>query len=137
MKSMTMGLLAATLTACATGYQPTYYFNEVQVVNLSGAPIRDVDWQVVGSNRSQRCDEVAMYAMCHDRFGKRRYPQQGIELGWTGADGERRSETPAPHVPAFFSTAFALRIVLEIDPDGRVKAFYEQDEPGRGSLFDI
>jgi hypothetical protein len=132
-------LLAACcfIGACSSGYHPLYYFNEVQVVNLSGEEIRDVSLRVVDSGKRLDCEEVAKFAMCHDRFGRKRYPQQGLELSWTQADGSRGSDTPNPHVPAYFSPSLALRIVIEIGQDGSVKAFYEQEEPGRGTMFDI
>lgn len=120
------------ISACATGYNPRYYFNEVQVVNLAGATIEDVSLRVNESRITLACSEVLKFAMCHDRFGRRYYPQQGIELSWTHKDGSRRSEFANPHVPVFFPRSFPLRIVLEIAEDGSVKTFYEQDEPGRG-----
>lgn len=122
--------------ACVSGYNPAYYFNEVQVVNLSGAGIRDVSLRVIDSSKVLSCAEVAKFAMCHDRFGRKPYPQQGVELSWTHVDGSRRTDTPNPHVAAYYSPAFALRIVLEIAEDGSVKTFFEQEEPGRGTLFD-
>jgi hypothetical protein len=125
------------MTACATGYNPRYYFNEVQVVNLAGATIQDVSLQVVNSSRALDCAEVVKFAMCADRFGRKYYPQQGVELGWTHPDGSRKSENPNPAIPAFFASAIPLRIVLEVREDGTVKAFYEQDEPGRDGVFDI
>ena len=131
-------LLAACclIGACSSGYQPLYYFNEVQVVNLSEDGIREVSLRVVDSGIGLNREQVAKFAMCHDRFGRKRYPQQGLELSWTQADGSRGSDNPNPHVPAYFSPALALRIVVEIGQDGGVKAFYEQEEPGRGTLFD-
>ena len=136
MKSITIVLLAMVTVACAGGYHPNYYYNEVHVVNLSGATIRDVDWRIVGTDRSRLCAEVAMHAMCYDRFGRRRYPHQGIDLVWKHPDGGSKAETVNPHVPAYFSTAFPLRIVAEINPDGSVETFYEQDEPDGTILFD-
>ena len=128
--------LTLLLTACVSGYNPTYYFNEVQVVNLTGGTINDVSLRVVDSPKSLACGEVLKFAMCADRFGKRRYPQQGIDLSWTHPDGSRKAETFGPGVPAFFSSAFPLRIVVEIDEEGAVKPFYEQEEPGRDGFFD-
>ena len=119
---------ALLLGACVSGYNPGYFFNEVQVVNLTGGTITDVSIRVIGSEKSLACDEVYNFAMCDDRFGKRRYPQQGIELGWTHPDGSRRSESFGPGVPVYFSSSFPLRIVVEIDADGAVKPFYEQEE---------
>jgi hypothetical protein len=41
-----------------------------------------------------------------------------------------------PEIPAYFPSSFPLRVVIEIREDGSVKAFYEQEEPGRnGGIF--
>ena len=135
MKKLIALLACCLMTACAGGYNPSYYFNEVQVVNLTGATITDVSWQVVNSPKALSCPEVAKFAMCAERFPKRRYPQQGIEVSWTEADGGRKSNMPNPSVAAYFSTPFPLRVVMELNEDGSVKAFYEQDEPGRDGFY--
>ena len=135
MKKLIVLLACGLMTACATGYNPRYYFNEVQVVNLTGATITDVSWLVVNSPKALSCPEVAKFAMCAERFPNRRYPQQGIELSWSHADGSRKSNMPNPPVAAYFLTAFPLRIVMELSEDGSVKAFYEQDEPGRDGFY--
>ncbi len=119
-----------------TGYNPNYYFNEVQAVNLSGATVEDVIIRVVNTQKTLSCAEVARYAMCDERFGRRRFPQQGIELSWTHPDGSRKSEMLSPSIPVTYSPGFPLRIVMEIREDGSVKLFYEQEEPGGGVLFD-
>ncbi len=128
--------LSMLLTACISSYNPSYYYNEVQVVNLSGGIINDVSLRVVDS-RSLACEEVLKNAMCDERFGKRRYPQLGIELAWTHPGGERRADSFSPSIPAYYSTSFPLRIVMEVNEDGSVKSFYEQEEPGRDGIFDM
>ena len=128
---------AALLTACATGYNPRYYFNEIQVVNQTGATITDVSLRVVNSPQSVACEELAKFAMCADRFGKRIYPQQGLELAWTDAGGNRQTDSSNPGIPAYFAPAFPLRVVLEIKPEGIVEAFFEQEEPGRDGMFTL
>ena len=135
MKKLTILFASAFISACVTGYSPSYYFNEIQVVNLTGASIQDVSLRMSGSPKALSCSEVARFALCDDRFGKRFYPQQGIELSWTHPDGSRKSDTLNPAIPAFFSASFPLRIVLELLEDGSVKAFYEQEEPGRDAPF--
>lgn len=137
MKKSIILLACGFMTACVSGYNPGYYFNEVQVVNLTGATIEDVNLQVINSAQAISCPEVAKFAMCADRFGKKFYPQQGLELGWSHPDGSRKSDSPSPAIPAFFASAIPLRIVLEVREDGTVKAFYEQDEPGRDGVYDI
>jgi len=135
MKKLVTMLACGLMTACAISYNPSYSFNEVQVVNLTGATITDVRWQVINSSKALSCPEVAKFAMCADRFPYRRYPQQGIELSWNHVDGSRKSNMPNPPVPAYFLTSFPLRIVMELSEDGNVKAFYEQDEPGRDDFY--
>lgn len=135
MKNLMLLVAGGFLSACATSYNPGYYFNELQVVNLTGATIRDVSLRMNASAKTLNCVEVANFALCDDRFGKRRYPQQGIELSWTHPDGSRKSNTLNPDIPAFLSAAFPLRIVIEVLEDGGVKAFYEQEEPGREGLY--
>jgi hypothetical protein len=136
MKKIVISIASCLLAACVNGYNPYYYFNEVQVVNLTGATIKDVSWQVVNSPKALSCPEVAKFALCADRFPKRRYPQQGIELSWTQADGSEKSAMPNPAIPVYFRSAFALRVVMEVGEDGTVEAFYEQDEPSRGGFYD-
>ncbi len=131
MKKQLMVMLSLATVACVTGYNPRFYFNEVQVVNLSSAIIEDVRVGFVDSPRRLDCEEVAKHAMCADRFNRRYYPQQGIELSWIHTDGGRKSGLFTPAIPVTFNAAFALRIVMEINADGSVKSFYEQDDPGR------
>ncbi len=135
MKKLTVLILSCLSVACTKGYNPTYYFNEVQVVNLSGATIEDVAASVAGTEKNISCEKVAKNAICYDHFGKRRYPQQGIELSWIHGDGSRKSEVQTPRIPAFFSPAFPLRLMLEINEAGLVKVYYQQEEPGDGILY--
>jgi len=136
MKKLILIVLSLSTLACATGYNPRYYFNEVQAVNLTSAMITDVAVGVAGSPKTLACEEVAKNAMCADRFAKRLYPQQGIELSWTHTDGSRKSDSFAPAIPVTYNSAFALRIVMEVNADGSVKPFYEQDEPSGFIIFD-
>lgn len=135
MKTLQVVLTSLLFSGCVTGYNPSYFYNEIQVVNLSGETIADVNLRVGGSGRTLACAEVKSNAMCSERFGKRRYPQGKLDLSWTGGDGKRRSQQAAPSAPAYFPSAFALRVVMEIKPDGSINAFFEQDEPGRDDGF--
>lgn len=138
MKKLIVLLPALFAAGCVSGYDPTYFFNEIQVVNLTGATIEDVSVLVANSAKTLNCDEVAKNALCNERFGKRRYPQQGIELSWVHADGSRMSERVNPPIPLTFSPAFALRVMLEIDQNGALNSYFEQEEPGRdGGLFTL
>ena len=131
MKKLTLLLLALTSVACATGYNPDYSYNEIQVVNLTGATITQVNLRVGGTDRTLSCEEVLKNALCADRFGRRSYPQQLLDLSWVHGDGQQMSQQVAPEISIYFSPAFALRIMLEISENGTVKTYVEQDEPNR------
>ena len=132
-----MALGGLVLAGCATGsYSPFYFYNEVHVHNLSGGSIADVNVVVGQNGRSFYCDQVNQNALCDDRFGKRRYYQDGIELSWTHPDGSRKTETMNPNIPIYFVSGVPLRVIIEVLEDGSVKPYFEQDEPGRdGGVF--
>ena len=130
MKKLIILISCIATAACATGYNPTYRFNEIQVVNLSGSTIGDVGVRVIDSEKTLSCDEVANNAICDDRFGMRLFPQQGIELSWTHPDGNRKSEVLNPGIPVTLQPATPLRIVMEVNEDGSVNPFFEQESRG-------
>ncbi len=129
-------LLAAVVSAgCATGgYNPSYRINQLQVYNQTGGTIRNVDVQVLESEKRNSCETVNNHALCDKRFGSRPYPQQGVQLSWDHTDGSRKTEIFNPPIPIYFNNSFPLRIVMEIDANGVVDPYYEQDEPS-GSFF--
>ena len=128
MKKVSILIISFLSVACASnGYNPSYVFNQLQVVNLTESTITDVDLQIGGSDRSVSCDEVAKNAVCNKYFGKRRYPQQVNVMNWTDADGTPRSQQMSPKIAAYFSVGNAMRLVVEIHEDGSVKPIFEQD----------
>ena len=131
MKKLSILLFSVLTVACVTGYNPTYYFNEIQVVNLSAATISKVNLRITGSDKTLSCDEVAKNALCHDHFGRRPYPQQVLDLSWTHGDGSQKSQQLTPRIAAYFSPGRPLRLMLEINEDGSVKPFIEQDSSFR------
>lgn len=135
MKKLIILFAAGLISGCVTGHHPSHYFNEVQVVNLAGESIQDISLRVLASPKVLNCAAVAKFAMCYDHFGRWRYPQQGLELSWTHPDGSRKTDTLNPRIPAYYSSTFPLRIVMEVQEDGSVNAFYEQEEPGGGGIF--
>lgn len=124
--SLVVGLL---LAGCATGYNPSYRFKQIEVVNLSGGALQNLSWNVVGSGQTKTCGEVPSKTVCGEYFAQRNYPRAGIELSWTHVDGERKSEVINPSVPGYFYTGLPLRIIVEINPDASLRAYYDQDTP--------
>lgn len=130
MKILSILLLALTGVACATSHKPTYFYNEIQVVNLTGGTITDVNLRIGGSERTLNCDQVLKNTLCNDRFGKRRYPQQGLEMSWVHGEGKQYSQQLDSAISAYFVTAHPLRIMLEVLEDGTIKAYYDQNVLG-------
>jgi hypothetical protein len=131
MKTITLLLSSLVLASCAGGYNPRFYYSNIEVANLSGGAITNVEVQIGADGRNLHCETVAKNALCQERFGKRPYPQQDIELSWQDSDDNPQSTKVNPHLPATLVPSWALRIMLDIREDGSVKAYFKQDE-GRG-----
>ena len=128
MKKISIVLVSFLSVACASnGYNPSYIFNQLQVVNLTESTITDVSLEIGGSDRSAKCDEVAKNAICNKNFGKRRYPQQVNVISWTDGGGTPRSQQVSPKIAAYYDVPLPLRLVIEIHEDGSVKPIIEQD----------
>jgi hypothetical protein len=134
MKTLLVTLFCLTLAACAGGYHPRYYYSNIEVANLSGGAITNVEVQIGADGRNLRCEAVAKNALCQERFGKRPYPEQDIELSWQDSAGNPQSTAVNPHLPATLSPSGELRIMLDITEDGSVKAYFKQDDGFFGAL---
>jgi hypothetical protein len=123
--------MAATLvlSACAGGYNPQYQINEIVIVNNSGQALRDVSIRADG--RVFSCDNVAPHGICADRFPRRNYVSDTIEIEWALGNGPRQSGSLQGQVPATFITGLALRGVLEVGRQGEIDAYFEQETPFR------
>lgn len=127
MKTSLALLMCLSLVACASGYNPRYYYGNIEVANLSGAEIRDVEVQVGAEGRRLSCASVNKNALCQERFGKRPYPQDGIRLSWIDGSGEPQTQQLNPSIPLTLVPSLALRVMLDINADGSVKAYFLQD----------
>lgn len=119
------------LSACATSYNPTYHYNEILIVNNSRELIEDVTISVSETGRQFSCGNIAPFGICSDKFPQRRYEKNPIQVSWVFADSARQSGEYVLEVPAYLSTAFPLRGVLAIAPDGSTSTYFEQDTPVR------
>jgi len=120
---------AMVLAACAGSYNPQYRINEVQIVNNSDQAVSDVSIRAAG--RVFSCDNIVPFGFCSDRFPKRNYAGETIEIEWTFGNGAPQSESLQVAVPATFMTGLPLRGVLEVDPQGGIDAHFEQETRAR------
>ncbi len=125
MKTITLILTGLLLTACNAGYSPRFYYNYIEVANLSGKTISNLELQV--GERDLRCETVTNNSICEERFGKRPYPQQPVQLSWQDGDGKQQMQQPNPSALATMTPAWPLHLYLEINEDGSVKVNLRQD----------
>ena len=131
---ITLLLSSLVLASCAGGYNPRFYYANIEVANLSGGDISDVVVQIGADGRTLRCESVPNKQLCQERFGKRPYPQQDIELSWKDSEGNPQSISVNPHLPATLTPSWSLRIMLDINENASVKAYFKQDEGMFGIL---
>ncbi len=117
------------LSACATSYNPTYHYNEILIVNNSRDLIQDVTISASKSGRQFSCGNIAPLGICSDKFPRRRYEQNPIQINWVFGGSARQTSEFVLEVPATMHTSLPLRGVLSIAPDGSISTYFEQDTP--------
>jgi hypothetical protein len=136
MKTTLFALLCLTLVSCAIGYNPRMFYSYIEVANHSGDTISNVELQMGADGRYLRCDTVTKNRICHERFSKRRYPQQIVELSWQDSAGKLHSQQLNPSIPATLSPGNSMRILFKIKADGSVKVDIREDQIRmRSSVF--
>ena len=134
MKSLILILLTLAITACNVGYNPRYYYNSIKVANLTGETLRNLSVQVGPEGRRLECAEVTDKRLCDERFGRRPYPQALVEISWQDSDGKQSIQQVNPPVPLTLVPSLPIRLMLDIGPDGAIKAYFQQDEYKLGGL---
>jgi len=129
MKNYTILLLGLLLSACATGHEPHYYYNEILIVNKSRVVIQDVTISADETGRTFSCGNIAPLGICSNKIPQRRYMKSPITLAWVFGNTARQTEKFMLEVPTEMSDEFPLRGVLEISPQGSISAYFQQDTP--------
>jgi hypothetical protein len=127
MKNHTILILALLLSACATGYKPAYTYNEILIINGSKELIQDVTISAGTTNRIFSCGNIAPRGICSDKFPPRPYMKNPIRINWVFGNTSGETNEFILQVPATFSTSIPLRGVLEINPQGSISAYFQQD----------
>ena len=122
--------IACLLTACATVPGPTYYYDEIVILNQSRDLLRDVEIKAAGTERVFSCGNVAPRGICSNRFRPREYRGNPVSVAWQVGDGQRRSRVFQLELPPSFIPEIPFRGVLVIGANGGVSAYLQQDKPG-------
>ena len=101
------------------------------MVNNSREIIRDVTIRDVANDRVFSCGNVAPLGICSNRFPKRPYAQNPIQIEWSFGGAALKTEEFVVPVPPYFYSGISLRGVLEISPEGAVSAYFDQETPFR------
>lgn len=131
MKALTLVALCVVITACASGsggYQPRYYYSNIEIANLTGETLRNVKVELSPGGDTLECAELTNNRICDQRFAKRRYPDVEIVLSWESASGEAMSAREKPLLEATLVPSLALRVMMDINADGSVKFYMKQDD---------
>ena len=123
--------VALLLSACATSsdYSQSYVYNEILIVNNSKELIQEVTISSAASGRSFSCGNIAPLGICSNKMGNRRFKEDPFQVNWVFGNNARRTDELSPTVPAYYQSGLALRVVLEISPQGEISAHFEQDSP--------
>jgi len=125
------GLSVLLTASCATGYQPRYNYNEILIVNNSRQLVQNVTITVAETGRVFSCGNVAPLGICANKFARRPYQKNPLRIAWEFGNSVQQSSEFVLEVPATLNTAFPLRGVLAISPQGEIEAYFEQDSPVR------
>ena len=126
-------LFSAVATAANLG--PTYTFVEIEVVNDSKQPIRDLTIRVAGSgdgsDRVFSCESIIALGICQKRFSRVRYKEGGFVADWVAGDSDRKTAEIGVKVPAYSSPGIPLSVEFSISPEGEMTAEFKQNTPLR------
>jgi hypothetical protein len=127
MKKLSVLITSLFLSSCATSYNSDYFYNEILIINNAGILVQDVTISAGETGRMFSCGNIAPRGICSDKFPQRRYMKNPIRIAWVFGNTTGQTEAFVLEVPATFTTAFPLRGVLEIDPQGSISAYFQQD----------
>lgn len=120
---------ALLVSGRAMAYQPNYIFNEILVVNNSNETIRNVTLRDEKSGQVYECGDIAPLGICSNRFGKRRYAQNPIQIEWAFGGNTSRVDEFVIQPPAYHVVSISMIAVLEISEQGTIEAYFDQDTP--------
>lgn len=123
-------VLVLSLTGCATISGPTYYYNEIVVINQTRTVVRDVEISAAESGRLFGCGNIAPRGICSNKFRPQVYQGNPVQVAWQVGQGQRRGEVIELELPPSFVPELPLRGVLVIGASGGVSAHLQQESPG-------
>ena len=122
--------VAWLLVGCVGTQTRGYLYNEVVIVNQTHSALTDVTVAATDTGRLFSCGNVAPRGICSNQFAPRDYSGNPIEVTWSIAGGNRRSEIIEVEIPQNIVAQVPMRGVLVINNRGDVEAYLQQVAPG-------
>jgi len=124
MKAISLIVASLALSACATGMNTDakFKYGYIQVANLTGATISNVQVQVGAGGHQIACASVLNNELCQQHFNPIPYPDEPIQLKWVGGNGSQQSKQLSPDISVNLPPGIALAVVININGDGSVSA---------------
>ena len=119
------------ITACATSYQPDYYYDEIRVLNNSSQVLGNLSIRVPATGGEFSCGNIAPRGLCSSRFAARRYQYNPIQIEWGHGGNLRRTQEFTVPVSPDFDTGVAIQGVVEIGDNGEMRAYFKQQDQQR------
>ncbi len=80
-----------------------------------------------GNNRVFSCGNIAARGICSNKMPSRPYNRNPIKIDWIFGSVARQSREFVLEVPANMETTIPLRGVLEVNEQGMISAYFEQE----------
>jgi hypothetical protein len=119
--------LAVSLPACISKPGKHYYYNEIVIHNKSNIAVRNVAIRVPNTNAVFSCGYIAPGTFCSNKFQKRKYLGNPIQISWEFHGAKRSSEEFVLELPTAIKENTPFRGVLDITPKGDIISYVEQD----------
>ena len=125
MKIFAVFLNVFILSACAAINKPNYYYNEIVLRNKSSGEVTDVRIVVPKTQAIFSCSRILSGTSCSNKFPKRKYLGNSIQVSWTYLNKKNISEQFILNLPKGLDEHIPLRGVLEVTRNGAVNAYLE------------
>ena len=116
------------LTACASIIKDDYYLNGIVVRNNTNESLFEVKVKVEETSAIFMCGNIPPRGMCSNKFPRRKYLGHHVQITWAYHNAKRNTDTVILKVPQGFDTAMPLMGVLEVNKDGMINPYFEQNK---------
>lgn len=115
------------LPACSAIQEEHYYYNEIVIHNKTAIPVKNVTIRAPNTQSVFSCGYIAPGTFCSNKFQKRIYQGNPIKIGWELHGNKQTTNEFVLKLPAGLQKTRPFRGVLDINPNGSIRTYIEQD----------